>query len=94
MKKVIRFPDKVIEIIYNSNSHFITRKAYTSEYPCIVFIRQGFADEPLDMFFQSDKDLIHDVDFYISSSRVYEKWLSRPKYFAKNGNKLKRYYER
>lgn len=94
MKKVIRFSDKVIEIIYNSRTRLITRKSYTREYPCIVFIRKGFADEPLDMFFQSNKDLLIDVDFYTSSSRDDEQWLCRQKYFGKNGDKLKSYYER
>lgn len=94
MKKVIRFSDRVVEIIYNSKYRFITRKDYTREYPCIVFIRKGFADEPLDMFFQSNKDLLKDVDFYTSRSRIEDQWLCRPKYFGKNGDKLKRYYER
>ncbi len=94
MKKVIRFSDKVIEIIYNSKSHFITCKTYTREYPCVVFLRRGFADEPLDMFFQSDRDLLRDVDFYASGSRVEIQRLCRPKYFGKNGAYLYRYYER
>lgn len=94
MKKVIRFSDKVIEIIYNAKSRLITSKTYTRERPCIVFIRQGFADEPLDMFFQSNKDLLRDVDFYTSNSRVEELWICRPKYFGKSGDKLNRYYER
>lgn len=94
MKKVIRFSDKVIEIIYNSRTRLITRKTYTREYPCIVFIRQGFADEPLDMFFQSNKDLLRDVNFYASGSRDEIQRLCRPKYFRKNGDYLNRYYER
>lgn len=93
MKKLIKFSDTVIEIVYNSKTRLITRKAYLREYPCIVFISSGFADEPLDMFFQSDKDLLNDVDFYTSSSKIEEKWLRRPKFFGKNGNKLKLYYE-
>lgn len=93
MKKYIKFSDKVIEIVYNSKTRLITRKNYFRKYPCVVFIRNGFADEPLDMFFQSDKDLLSDVDFYTSSSKVKEKWLHRPKFFGKNGDKLKLYYK-
>ena len=94
MKKVIRFSDKVIEIVYNSKSRLITRKAYLREHPSLVFIKNGFADEPLDMFFQSNEDLLKDVDFYTSNSKDEELWLCRPKYFGKSGLKLNRYYER
>lgn len=94
MKKLIKFSGAVIEIFYNSKTRHITRKNYLREYPCKVFISEGFADEPLDMFFQSDIDLLNDVHFYISSSKVEEKWLRRPKFFGKNGDKLKSYYER
>lgn len=93
MKKFIKFSDKVIEIVYNEKTRLITRKTYLREHPCVVFIDDGFADEPLDMFFQSDKDLLRDVNFYTSSSKLEAKWLSRPKFFGKNGNKLKLYYE-
>lgn len=93
MKKLIKFSDKVIEIVYNEKTRLITRKDYLREYPCVVFITDGFADEPLDMFFQSDKDLLRDVNFYTSSSKLEEKLLRRPKFFGKNGNKLKLYYE-
>lgn len=93
MKKYIKFPDEVIEIVYNQKTRLITRKTYLSSHPDVVFIDEGFADEPLDMFFQSDEDLLRDVNFYTSSSELEAKWLSRPKFFGKNGNKLKLYYE-
>lgn len=93
MKKYIKFSDKVIEIVYNSKKRLIARKAYVREHPYMVFIRRGFAEKPLDMFFQSDKDLLNDVDFYTSTSRVETKRIYRAKFFGKNGNKLKLYYE-
>ncbi len=93
MKKYIKFSDKVIEIVYNSKKRLITRKAYVREHPYMVFIRMGFAEKPLDMFFQSDKDLLNDVDFYTSTSRTETKRIYRAKFFGKNGNKLKLYYE-
>lgn len=93
MKKYIKFSDKVIEIVYNPKTRLITRKAYVCEHPYMVFIRRGFAEKHLDMFFQSDKDLLRDVNFYTSSSKLEGKLLSRPKFFGKNGGKLKLYYE-
>lgn len=93
MKKYIKFSNKVIEIVYNSKTRLITRKAYLREYPYMVFIRKGFAEKPLDMFFQSDKDLLNDVDFYTSTSRVEKKRIYHTKFFGENRNKLKLYYE-
>lgn len=81
MKKLIKFSDKVIEVVYNSKTRLITRKSYFRDYPYVVFIKAGFADEPLDMSFQSDKDLLRDVNFYTSSSKLEIKCLRRPKFF-------------
>lgn len=93
MKKYIKFPNKVIEIVYNSKTRLITHKAYLREHPYIVFIRKGFAEKPLDMFFQSDKDLLNDVDFYTSNSRVEKIRIYHTKFFGGNRENLKLYYE-
>lgn len=93
MKRYIKFSNKVIEIVYNSKKRLITRKDYIHKYPYVVFIRKGFAEKPLDMFFQSDKDLLNDVIFNTSTSRIETKRIYHTKFFGKNGNKLKLYYE-
>ena len=93
MKRYIKFWDKVIMIDYNSSSRKIKRTIYREEWPLLVEVSIFYAEEPLDMFFQSDKDLLSDVNYYASSSRIRLVELKRPVFFGKRGEKLTRYYK-
>lgn len=92
MKRYIKFPDKVIIIDYNTSTRRAKRSLYMKEWPMLVEICIFYVEEPLDMFFQSDKDLLSDINYYASSSvrRIYD--LKRPAFFGKKGEYLKRYY--
>lgn len=93
MKKYIKFPDKVIMIDYNASTRKVKRSIYTEVWPMLVEVCVFYSEEPLDMFFQSDKDLLSEVNYYASSSvsRIVE--LKRPAFFGKRKEKLKRYYQ-
>lgn len=92
MKKYLKFPDKVVMIDYNVATRRTKCSIYTKECPMLVEVCVFYSEEPLDMFFQSDKDLLSEVNYYASSSvsRIVE--LKRPAFFGKKEKYLNRYY--
>lgn len=93
MKKYLKFPNKVIRIDYNVSTRRAKCSIYTKEWPMSFEVFVFYAEEPLDMFFQSDKDLLSDIIYYASSSRSRIVELKRPVFFGKRGKKLTRYYK-
>lgn len=92
MRKFLKFPDKVIMIDYNVSTRRTKFSVYAKERPLLVDVCIFYAEEPLDMFFQSDKDLLSDIIYYLSFSAVRVIELKRPAFFGKKGEYLKRYY--
>lgn len=93
MKRIVKLQDRVIVVSYNKSNRMIVRYEYNQSFPLRVFARVGYAEKPLDMHNQTDKDFLSDVDYYTSFSNEHSSELKRPIFFGKNGKKLVSYYE-
>ena len=92
MKKIIKTQDCVFVIRYNVSTRRTQCFTYTKECPMFVKVCVFYTEEPLDMFFQSDKDLLSDIQYYTSSSISRIVKLKRPVFFGKDGRCLLSYW--
>ena len=93
MKKVIKTQDCVFVIHYNVSTRNVRLCEYRRENPMCFDVYEGYAEEPLDMFFQSDKDLLSDAVYYTSSDSGRRKYLKRSVFFGKDGRNLTSYWK-
>ena len=93
MKQIIKTEDCVFVIHYNVATRRVKRSLYKKECPMLVDVCIFYAEEPLDMFFQSDKDLLSDINYYASSSISRIIRLKRPVFFGKDGRELLAYWK-